>query len=490
MKTLICLSLIFFCLVATAQKTGVGQACPDPQLPHVLNYKSGVMRLSQFRPRLVILDFWNTHCLACIKAFPHLDSLQQKFRDQVQIILVNSESREATLAFFAKRKKIAMPGLPMITGDTQLIKIFTREGYPYSVWIDGKGIVRYITAGYNTTEAHIRSMLTDQSPGLSRASKIRYVSLLTEEAWREETVFFSGLSLRREHREVGNSILPDHEGRSVHLCRTAPAFDLFKTAFAEGNPRRFDWQGSVELEVKDSATFRRPGDANLLDEWDAKNWYNYELVIPTTRRIELYAVMQEELCRYFGKSVRWEKRKRMGIALVRIPTVELRAADSACLGNSATANNTAGLTDGANASSSVYATDNLRVSGSAPEADNPRCDSMQKPIDLLRSSGATPSGKLMPYYGEVPEETSMRVLINQPFSELSGTIRTNTERMAHLPYTDETGYQGRIDISLPWKIVQGFDLDAWRRSLRKYGLDLVEKPLDVDVLVIQDRREK
>jgi hypothetical protein len=57
MKQFFLLIALFVMIGAGAQQTGVGQSCPDPVLPGVLNYTSPLVRLSEFRPKLVILDF-------------------------------------------------------------------------------------------------------------------------------------------------------------------------------------------------------------------------------------------------------------------------------------------------------------------------------------------------------------------------------------------------------------------------------------------------
>lgn len=428
MKTFILSLLIGFGVNAGAQRTEVGALCPDPVLP-VANYPSSSLRLSQLRPRLVILDFWNTHCLSCITAFPKLDSLQGKFGDRIQLLLVNREGAAETKAFFARHPAIRKPRLPMIMGDTQLLKIFTREGYPYSVWIDGKGIVRYITSGYNTTEEHIEALLREEPPVLLRAQKTRYISLLTDSPWKDDVVFFSALAPRRGRNETGNSIFESEDGRTIHLKKTNAVLDLFKAAFSADEPRRFGWRGSIALEMKDPGLFIRPADANLLDAWMERCWYNYELVVPATRHDELYTIMQEDLQRFFGVRARFEKRVVPAIVLVRTSRRE-----------------------------------------------------------ALHTAGGAPSGRLYPAYGEAPAEGSMRVLVNRPFSELAFTLQTELQQGSGLPFADETGYaHDAIDITIPWTALERYDLEEWRQALRKYDLDLIEKPVTMDVLVIGDK---
>ena len=61
-----------------AQPAQTGQTLPDHVYQNVINYQADTLKLSDFKGKLVILDFWGTRCLSCITAFPKMDSLQKK----------------------------------------------------------------------------------------------------------------------------------------------------------------------------------------------------------------------------------------------------------------------------------------------------------------------------------------------------------------------------------------------------------------------------
>lgn len=52
-----------------SQEIKIGQKCPEVFLKNIINYDRNEIRLSDFRGKLVILDFWSTSCSACIQAF-------------------------------------------------------------------------------------------------------------------------------------------------------------------------------------------------------------------------------------------------------------------------------------------------------------------------------------------------------------------------------------------------------------------------------------
>src|SRR5258705_3241888 len=99
-----------------SQELTIGDVCPDVRLVNYANNKIKSFTLSDFKSKLIIIDFWGTGCTSCIKAFPKIDSLQKKFQDKIQFILVNKESADSTRGFFLKRKKIKDPDVPMVMG--------------------------------------------------------------------------------------------------------------------------------------------------------------------------------------------------------------------------------------------------------------------------------------------------------------------------------------------------------------------------------------
>ncbi len=125
----------------------LGEVVPDINLQHVLNYKDSVIRLSEFKNKGIILDFFSTYCGSCIEYLPHLDSLQSLLGESLQILVVCFEPKEKIRQFLSKRKSSIYQHLPFITEDSLLEKLFPHVLIPHEVWIDRFRKV------FNTTEA-------------------------------------------------------------------------------------------------------------------------------------------------------------------------------------------------------------------------------------------------------------------------------------------------------------------------------------------------
>ena len=68
----------------------IGQTLPDVRLDSMVNYGKPGAKLSDFKGKLVVIDFFATWCSSCRIHLPAMDSLQRKYKDKLQIIMVSS----------------------------------------------------------------------------------------------------------------------------------------------------------------------------------------------------------------------------------------------------------------------------------------------------------------------------------------------------------------------------------------------------------------
>ncbi len=145
MKTVICLlallcPVLSMCQIPT-RPLQPGDSLPTIVLQGVQNSPVSTIQLQQHKSQLTILDFWASWCSTCIKYLYTLDSLQQQFGTQLQIVLVNStandDSPESAAALFAKRAAAGkpLPLLPAVYKDTLLKNMFTHTTVPHYVWL-------------------------------------------------------------------------------------------------------------------------------------------------------------------------------------------------------------------------------------------------------------------------------------------------------------------------------------------------------------------
>lgn len=134
------------------------EVAPDFSLDVVANgdslgSDSRVARLSDFKGKAVLLDFWATWCEPCRVEIPWLIELQQKYADKGFVILgiaLDEEGKSVVAPFVAKErfdvdgKKEPMSYEILIGNDDAADKFGGLFGYPTSILIskDGKQIKR------------------------------------------------------------------------------------------------------------------------------------------------------------------------------------------------------------------------------------------------------------------------------------------------------------------------------------------------------------
>lgn len=104
--------------------------------------------LSQFRGKWVILDFWGSWCIWCIKGFPELKEAYDKYKDELVIIGIDCNESEADW-----KAGVAKYELPWVNvycpQDNSLTAEFGIQGFPTKAIIDPEGKIRNITTGHN-----------------------------------------------------------------------------------------------------------------------------------------------------------------------------------------------------------------------------------------------------------------------------------------------------------------------------------------------------
>ena len=152
---------------------------PGDKIPEVvwnqslgLNYFNGkkkTIKFSDLKGKLIILDFWSTGCASCIEGIPKMELIQQRFKDQVKVLMVNSKRNKDTPERINKRfEKYKAdfnytPALPTILEDTVFTALFEHNSLPTMAVIDpdGKFVVNSFSG--SITEQNIQDVFNSGS---------------------------------------------------------------------------------------------------------------------------------------------------------------------------------------------------------------------------------------------------------------------------------------------------------------------------------------
>lgn len=133
--------------------------------------EGGVARLSDYAGQIVLLNFWGTWCPPCLVEIPHLIEVQEVLLELGGTIVgpaVGSGSGEAVLRF-GRDRGINYP-LWLSDYDTAVGR-FGAAGYPFTLLIDGDGIIRRQYLGPQTARTLLRDIgaLLVREPGSAPA---------------------------------------------------------------------------------------------------------------------------------------------------------------------------------------------------------------------------------------------------------------------------------------------------------------------------------
>ncbi len=119
--------------------------------------------LSQYKGKVVLLDFWASWCSPCRRSFPWFIAMQSKYQQQgLKVVAVNIDvergDADAFLAEFAVNFNIIYDPDAVIGRQYQL------KGMPSSFLIDKEGVVRFQHTGFvadklDLYESHIKELI-------------------------------------------------------------------------------------------------------------------------------------------------------------------------------------------------------------------------------------------------------------------------------------------------------------------------------------------
>ena len=136
----------------------VAESVPDFSISNHINTDKNIQNLSDLKGSLIIIDFFGTWCGPCIKALPHLETLQKAFPDRISILLVSNEKREKLQSFLEKRKPFLFPII--IDSGNVMTDFFAPPAYPHTVVLNQDLQIVAVSDGASITEEMIAEWLS------------------------------------------------------------------------------------------------------------------------------------------------------------------------------------------------------------------------------------------------------------------------------------------------------------------------------------------
>ncbi|WP_454881340.1 TlpA family protein disulfide reductase [Sphingobacterium detergens] len=142
-----------------------------------LNYFNGKKRtitFSDLKGKLIILDFWSTGCPACISGIPNLELIRDRFKGEIEILMINSKRNKDTPKRIENRfKKYKtdfnyVPTIATLLDDTLFTRLFNHNTLPTQAVINAKGEFLALLSGTaQLTDRNIKKILYENDNPLN-----------------------------------------------------------------------------------------------------------------------------------------------------------------------------------------------------------------------------------------------------------------------------------------------------------------------------------
>jgi len=113
---------------------------PDINLEFELPDENGqLVKLSDFKNKVVYIDVWATWCGPCLGEFPHADTLQQRFAKYDDVVFVNIAVDTAITKWKNLIQKRNIKGINLIDTSEEIEELFKIDGFPTHIMVGKDG---------------------------------------------------------------------------------------------------------------------------------------------------------------------------------------------------------------------------------------------------------------------------------------------------------------------------------------------------------------
>jgi peroxiredoxin len=135
----------------------VGERAPDFSIK---DQSGKLVKLSDYRGKVVFLNFWGTWCLPCIEEMPEMEILHQKLKDRkFQMLAVSVDNDWEIVNEFYKKYNLTLP--TYLDPGHQVSNLYKVYKFPETFLIDANGYVVKHTWQERWANPRVMAMVED-----------------------------------------------------------------------------------------------------------------------------------------------------------------------------------------------------------------------------------------------------------------------------------------------------------------------------------------
>jgi len=171
------LALSLTCMLTNSLVWGMGSRVPAVGTTaedfRLVDLEGKQQSLSQYRGKVVLVNFWATWCKPCTTEMPAMQTMYDKLRDKGFVVLaINELEDDAKVREHIRQYSHTFPVL--MDRDNKVANQFGVFGLPVSVFIDEKGVVQeYIKGGLLTEQLILDTVARIQKSEPMKAASLR-----------------------------------------------------------------------------------------------------------------------------------------------------------------------------------------------------------------------------------------------------------------------------------------------------------------------------
>jgi thiol-disulfide isomerase/thioredoxin len=296
----------------------IGDKIPDFKFTKVLHSKAkNISASSLYKPGLLIINFWATWCVPCIRQMSTLDSLNRKYSPQLNIACVTDQGRQPVINFFNGNKDVKAGSLLLVTGNTGLAKAFPHQTIPHNIWINKSGVIIAITGDEEINEINIKKAIGFQATELKERTENLSFDPRKPFTTLDDSANIARVIFTKYQSKIlnGGSIVSNLKQVKRYFAWNTKMIDIYWKALMNTSKVNYN---QIEVHTNDSTKFFDYSEIKSIsgkamyknrDDWKKENLYCYEINLahPVADTL-LNQFIAMDLYRFFGIKAKIENR--------------------------------------------------------------------------------------------------------------------------------------------------------------------------------------